>query len=70
MLVIVLFINFKSNSKVNFLMNFLVKEDYDIMKVLYIFFCCLIVFCFYFFLFKSLVFYDLFFLDGFCFKSL
>lgn len=38
MLVIVLFINFKSNSKVNFLMNFLVKEDYDIMKVLYVFF--------------------------------
>lgn len=38
MLVIVLFINFKSNSKVNFLMNFLVKEDYDIMKVIYVFF--------------------------------
>lgn len=38
MLVIVLFINFKSNSKVNFLMNFLVKEDHDIMKVLYVFF--------------------------------
>lgn len=32
------FINFKSNSKANLLMNFPVKEDHDIMKVLYAFF--------------------------------
>lgn len=38
MSVTVSFINFKSNSKANLLMNFPVKEDHDIMKVVYAFF--------------------------------
>lgn len=69
MSVTVSFINFKSNSKANLLMNFPVKEDHDIMKVLYTFFCCLIASYFHPPSPKSLVPYDLPSLDGFCSKS-
>lgn len=68
MSVTVSFINFKSNSKANLLMNFPVKEDHEIMSLVSLF-CCLIAFCFHPPSPKKLVQYDLPSLDGFCSKS-